>query len=217
MSNPTTTNYAFPKSDTSSPDHHKSHGWSAELDAALDAIDAELHTLSTGGGGGTPAGSSGQIQYNNAGAFAGIVGSAVDLTHGNITIAPTAGSGAAAVTITANDNDGVDINSLDASSTIYFAPQTGNVFEVAFQSQSGSNYDFQCDGSGNLAFAMTSTEGATVVFTLQSGSNSVALQPTTISTVGEAGGASALPDTPDGYLVIAVNGVNKNVPYYAQA
>lgn len=37
----------------------------------------------------------------------------------------------------------------------------------------------------------------------------------TQSTVGAAGGASALPATPTGYLLINVNGTNRAVPYYA--
>ena len=35
------------------------------------------------------------------------------------------------------------------------------------------------------------------------------------TTVGAAGGASALPATPSGYLLIQVNGTNFKVPYYA--
>ena len=38
---------------------------------------------------------------------------------------------------------------------------------------------------------------------------------TTSSTVGAAGGASAIPASPDGYLVINVAGTNKKVPYFA--
>ena len=36
-------------------------------------------------------------------------------------------------------------------------------------------------------------------------------------TVGAAGGASALPATPSGYLVITIDGVEYAVPYYAQS
>lgn len=37
----------------------------------------------------------------------------------------------------------------------------------------------------------------------------------TASTVGSAGGASALPATPSGYITIKVQGTNYKVPYYA--
>ena len=46
--------------------------------------------------------------------------------------------------------------------------------------------------------------GATVVFTAQ----------TVGTTVGAAGGASALPATPLGYLTTAINGTACKVPYY---
>ena len=39
---------------------------------------------------------------------------------------------------------------------------------------------------------------------------------TTSATVGAAGGASALPATPTGYLVIQVDGTDYKVPYYAE-
>lgn len=41
------------------------------------------------------------------------------------------------------------------------------------------------------------------------------LNPLTQTTVGAAGGASALPATPTGYLRIALNGVERVMPYYA--
>lgn len=45
--------------------------------------------------------------------------------------------------------------------------------------------------------------------------NQVAFGSTTASTVGAAGGASALPATPSGYLIINVAGTNFKLPYYA--
>ena len=46
------------------------------------------------------------------------------------------------------------------------------------------------------------------------GANEVALGSTTATTVGAAGGASAPPATPVGYLIINVAGTNYKVPYY---
>jgi hypothetical protein len=43
----------------------------------------------------------------------------------------------------------------------------------------------------------------------------IGLGSTTASTVGAAGGASALPATPTGYWIINVAGTNFKVPYYA--
>jgi hypothetical protein len=37
---------------------------------------------------------------------------------------------------------------------------------------------------------------------------------TTAATVGAAGGASALPATPEGYLVVNINGTARKIPYY---
>lgn len=45
----------------------------------------------------------------------------------------------------------------------------------------------------------------------------IGLGSTTQTTVGAAGGASALPATPTGYLIINVAGTNRVIPYYAQA
>ena len=38
--------------------------------------------------------------------------------------------------------------------------------------------------------------------------------PTTSSTVGAAGGASALPATPSGYMIVDINGTDRKIPYY---
>jgi hypothetical protein len=38
----------------------------------------------------------------------------------------------------------------------------------------------------------------------------------TQSTVGSAGGASALPATPTGYVIMKVNGIEYVMPYYAK-
>lgn len=43
------------------------------------------------------------------------------------------------------------------------------------------------------------------------------LDATTQTTVGAAGGASALPATPTGYVPITINGTEYVVPFYAKA
>lgn len=57
--------------------------WITSIDDIVSHLTAdEKATLSSGGGGGSnPGGSSGEIQYNNAGAFAGVPGSSLDALH----------------------------------------------------------------------------------------------------------------------------------------
>ena len=81
-----------------------------------------------GGGGGSPAGSSGQLQWNNAGAFAGVAGSTIT-SNGYLTLAGTASTtgsptqftltGAAHTTLTAS-TEATDIN-LNLARTVQFA------------------------------------------------------------------------------------------------
>lgn len=60
------------------------------------------------GGGGSAAGSTGQMQGNNSGAFAGVAGTVLDFTNGTIEIAPPTGAaGVAALTVT-GDSSGVN-------------------------------------------------------------------------------------------------------------
>jgi hypothetical protein len=47
------------------------------------------------------------------------------------------------------------------------------------------------------------------------GTNLILASPTTASTVGAAGGASALPATPTGYVVVKIAGTDRKLPYYA--
>jgi hypothetical protein len=47
------------------------------------------------------------------------------------------------------------------------------------------------------------------------GASRIAYGGTTSATVGAAGGASALPATPTGYIIVNVAGTNMKVPYYA--
>jgi hypothetical protein len=46
------------------------------------------------------------------------------------------------------------------------------------------------------------------------GANEISIGSTTATTVGAAGGASALPATPVGYLIINVGGTDRKIPYY---
>lgn len=69
-------------------------------------------------------------------------------------------------------------------------------------------------GSANVYFR-ASTAGA---LTLGTGTATTHRLNTTVqTTVGAAGGGSALPATPTGYILISINGTNQAVPYYAAA
>jgi hypothetical protein len=59
----------------------------------------------------------------------------------------------------------------------------------------------------------TSVTARSVAGTVAAGE--VAYGGTTATTVGAAGGASALPATPTGYIIVNVAGANMKVPYYA--
>jgi hypothetical protein len=63
------------------------------------------------------------------------------------------------------------------------------------------------DGSGGIQMPSNVVLGSNTSSTLR-----INAQSTT--TVGAAGGASALPATPLGYIVINVNATNVKIPYY---
>lgn len=70
------------------------------------------------------------------------------------------------------------------------------------------------DSSGNVLAAI---EGGAVRINSSAktvGANEISIGSTTSTSVGAAGGASALPATPLGYLIINVAGTNVKVPYY---
>src|SRR5271157_1426204 len=56
---------------------------------------------------GLPGGVAGNLQFNNAGAFAGVTGSAVSLVYGTVALAPTAGGSNPALAITSDGSNPV--------------------------------------------------------------------------------------------------------------
>jgi hypothetical protein len=90
----------------------------------------------------------------------------------------------------------------------------GNVAQVAFQNPSagvlllGNGTAGDISGSLKLGNTTLSTAAPTVAVA------QVGLGSTTSATVGAAGGASAPPATPVGYLIINVAGTAVKVPYY---
>jgi len=67
----------------------------------------------------------------------------------------------------------------------------------------------QIDATGMQAFTMIVSAAAPTV-----GAAGIGIGNGTATTVGAAGGASALPATPVGYWIINVGGTNRKVPYY---
>lgn len=76
---------------------------------------------------------------------------------------------------------------------------------------SGNKVTIDPDGQGSTFAAQISVTGAAASV----GANTVSYGGTTQSTVGAAGGASALPATPTGYIIVNVAGTNRVIPYYA--
>lgn len=68
--------------------------------------------------------------------------------------------------------------------------------------------------SGNTLFSATTAGNITLGFNT---SSIVGFNNTIASTVGAAGGASALPLTPSGYILVNINGSPFEIPYYARA
>lgn len=94
---------------------------------------------------------------------------------------------------------------------------TGKSFEVGMDNTDES-YVISYDND-----ATTPTLTGTIAFKIEQGgnttlgassTNAITLNNTTQTTVGAAGGASALPATPLGYLTITINGVAVAIPYY---
>jgi hypothetical protein len=80
---------------------------------------------------------------------------------------------------------------------------------------------FRNDGSGNrIEFVRDITGVSPVVkswidLTLNGPSGTIMAYASTSTTVGAAGGASALPATPSGYVQMRIAGTNFKIPYYA--
>jgi hypothetical protein len=93
---------------------------------------------------------------------------------------------------------------------------------VSPQFGSADNFSVQIIQNGNVVATFTGTSGKLLTATLQAAAaagaaGEVVLGNTTQSTVGAAGGASALPATPTGYLKFFLGSTQYVLPYYAQA
>ena len=153
--------------------------------AKLPAVDGSLLTNLPSGGGGSPGGSTTQVQYNNAGAFAGDAGLTYDAANDALTVAgrvvtgvirPAADSTTAVQVQTAAGTAVVTVDTtnrhIKAGSTtgrIIWAPDIAGYFEIVnsgtnvdFQSYSNTPIRFQNAGGGSITFGSSVTFSNTV-------------------------------------------------------
>ena len=100
---------------------------------------------------------------------------------------------------------GTSTDTADAQLSVYSQSTTRPSLKLrALSGTSGSqNMDEVYDASGTLSYAVRA-DGKIVY-----------VSGNTASTVGAAGGASALPATPTGYLQVVIGGTTYKIPYYA--
>jgi len=93
---------------------------------------------------------------------------------------------------------------------------TGADMVVAAQNETGTT-----STGGNLILlggTGTSTQGKIFIgASADTTHTNLRINGSTQSTVGAAGGASVLPVTPTGYVLININGTDRVIPYYASA
>jgi hypothetical protein len=83
-----------------------STGGTYDYTLTVNGVTSPVYTTTVAGatgGSGTPGGASGTLQYNNAGSFGGVAGSAVT-AQGNVTLAPNSSSSATALKVTGDFN-----------------------------------------------------------------------------------------------------------------
>jgi len=176
--------------------------------------------LSTGPGGTPPGGADTQVQFNNAGAFDGdpaVTWDGTSLTvHDLVMSQDNLDNGANDLDISAN---GCAISMHAASAQFVDSDGNGMVMDTAgdkvtVQTGSGDNFQMQ---TGTTTFS-TIVSMLKAIYTQAAatvGAGKVSFGATHATTVGAAGGASALPATPSGYLIINVEGTAFKIPYYA--
>lgn len=91
-----------------------------------------------------------------------------------------------------------------------------NVGFLAFRDSAGTRIGYIGDGSSGTAALILNVDTAAANIQLSPGAGGTVdfLNVSTITTVGAAGGASALPATPIGYWPIRISGTLVKVPYY---
>jgi hypothetical protein len=118
---------------------------------------------------------------------------------------------AAATTIATGTNGGT------AGSITFNGSTSGS---ISLTANAGANTVTQSSGTLAVPIITASTRITSPTLTLTAvaptvSANQVGYGATTSTTVGAAGGASALPITPTGYLIVNVAGTAFKIPYYA--
>lgn len=108
-------------------------------------------------------------------------------------------------------------NAVSGAGSIQILTQTGGSEEGTITIGAGNVSPCNITlNDGSSLGSMTFIAGSTPIFDTPKirlgGSNNTY---TTASTVGAAGGASALPATPSGYITVNINGTDYKLPYYA--
>jgi len=145
----------------------------------------------------------------------------VDIQSAMTTIGQTI-TGTASVTGQLNaDNlriDGNTISSTDTNGDVIITPNGGGQITLSSSRVAANQLNVVTVAVSNTVDTNTLrsySSNADIVIQPQ-GTGTVDFKVTAQSTVGAAGGASALPATPTGYFKIKVNGSTFVVPYYAQ-
>jgi hypothetical protein len=176
-------------------------------------IGSNISLTATGGGGGTPGGTSGEIQYNNAGVFGGIPGSMVNGPFGQVTIAPT---GTAVALALIGDSAGSDILDLytNAENNALSVDSSGDLLVYGGLIMSGNGtiatsgaiQDY--NGSSGIAGQVLSSTGSQILWA-SAGTG-------TVTSVSFTGGLISVA-TPTTTPALTVAGTSGGVPYFSSA
>lgn len=155
--------------------------------------------------------------------FTGSVGTGLHMPSTGTTAIASAGTDVAYFLNSGGPN--LQFRPSSAGTTFIYQSQNDGLINLSGGSGSSSGLNMRLYGGAHatLASQLEVRQGSTVAFkvgastaiTLGSGTPTHLLNTATQTTVGSAGGASALPATPTGYILINVNGTNRAIPYYA--
>jgi len=91
---------------------------------------------------------------------------------------------------------------------------TGSIYEFAHSNNDAEAVSSFTHANGSFKHRVDAGAFRATAAATNSGSGAVMIGATTRTTVGAAGGASALPATPTGYLIINVAGTERQIPFY---
>jgi hypothetical protein len=135
----------------------------------------------SGGGGGSthPGGSPTQLQFNTT-VFGGVVGSSVDPSTGNITLAPTSGT---PLNIEQLDVNGSALNCSDAAGDDFQIYLYQNDIDFAGFTNSGSAFDFNLNPDGDAEVFLNDSTNALILLRATGGVTSLVMTDADASTL----------------------------------